>query len=550
MAQRKISVELEANTGKATSEIERLIDAINDMNKNISDFGEDGKKALDSVEKEGKKATKSLGRLEKVTKGLFIIEALEAAFGFFKETLGQNQQVVNLFNTTFEALSLAFNDFFNFLNNNIGTVVGYFKNIFSDPKQAVYDFATAIYENLTERFNSLLDTLGFLASAVKKVFEGDFAGALESVKSAGKEAVDVITGVPDSFDKIVEAAPSVIKGITDYTKSTIQAAKETVELNRASEIGIAQNQIILEQKDREAEKLRQIRDDETKTIAERIEANNKLAEVLNEQERLMLANADAVIAAAQAQFDKNANDANQIALLEARAEKEGILAQIEGFRSEQLINVNSLEKERIENQKTIAELLADEPTPMEELEKEREAALAELELLHATEEEKQQLREKYAKLENELTKQTQIENAQIVTQALGQIASLIGEQTAFGKAVAVAQATIDTYVGANKALAQGGLFGAIGAAGVIASGIANVRTILATKTPSAPSGGGSAPSTPAPPSFNVVGAAPENQLAQTIGQQEQKPVKAFVVSQEVSSQQALDRNIESNAAIG
>lgn len=549
MAQRKISVELEADASKVTSELQDLRNEIDKLNKEIASGNKETKDGLKDVEKASKSTAKGVSRIGNALKAAGIGLVI-AAFAKLTDVFNENQKVTNFFNTTFEALSLAFNDFFNFLNNNIGTVVGYFKNIFSDPRQAIIDFGVSIKNNLIERFNSLLDSLGFLASAVKKVFEGDFAGALESVKSAGKEAVDVITGVPDSFDKIVEAAPSVIKGITDYTKSTIQAAKETVELNRAAEIGIAQNQIILEQKDREAEKLRQIRDDETKTIAERIEANNKLAEVLNEQERLMLANADAVIAAAQAQFDKNANDANQIALLEARAEKEGILAQIEGFRSEQLINVNSLEKERIENQKTIAELLADEPTPMEELEKEREAALAELELLHATEEEKQQLREKYAKLENELTKQTQIENAQIVTQALGQIASLIGEQTAFGKAVAVAQATIDTYVGANKALAQGGLFGAIGAAGVIASGIANVRTILATKTPSAPSGGGSAPSTPAPPSFNVVGAAPENQLAQTIGQQEQKPVKAFVVSQEVSSQQALDRNIESNAAIG
>lgn len=550
MAQRKVSIELEANTGKATSEIERLIESINEMNKNISEFGKDGKKALDGVEKEGKKVSKALGAIERVTKGLFIIELAQKAFDLFKETLGQNQTVVNFFNIAVESLSLAFNDLFSFLNRNVGTVVGYFKNIFSDPKQAVYDFANAVYENLTERFNSLLDTLGYLASAIKKVFEGDFAGALDSVKSAGKEAVDVLTGVPDTFDKVVEVAPSVIKGITDYAKSTVQAAKQTVELNRAAEVGIAQNRIILEQKDREAEKLRQIRDDESKTIAERIAANNKLAEVLDEQERLMLANADAVIAAAQAQYDKNQNDENYIALLDARAEREGILAQIEGFRSEQLTNINSLERERIDNQKTIAELLADEPTPMEELQKQQEAAMAELELLHATEEEKQQLREKYAKLENELTRQTQIENAQIVTEALGSIASLIGEQTAFGKAVAIAQATIDTYVGANKALAQGGIFGAVAAAGVIASGIANVRNILATETPSAPSGGSGAPSTPSAPSFNIVGAAPENQLAQTIGQQEQKPVKAFVVSQEVSSQQALDRNIESSASLG
>ena len=525
MAQRKISVELEANTGKATSEIERLIDAINDMNKNISDFGKDGKKALDGVEKEGKKATKSLGALEKITKGLFVIEALEAAFGFFKETLGQNQQVVNLFNTTFEALSLAFNDFFNFLNNNIGTVVEYFKNIFSDPKQAVYDFATAIYENLIERFNSLLDSLGFLATAVKKVFEGDFAGALESVKSAGKEAVDVITGVPDSFDKIVEAAPSVIKGITDYTKSTIKAAQETVELNRAAEIGIAQNRIILEQKDREAEKLRQIRDDETKTIAERIEANNKLKDVLDEQERLMLANADAVIAAAQAQFDKNQNDENQIALLDARAEKEGILAQIEGFRSEQLININSLERERLD--------LIDE-----EAEKKREAAEEEIELSKAVAE---------AKIADS-------------TNTLNMIAQLAGEGSEIGKAAAVASATISGIEGVQNAYTtaqKSPITAFFPAYPIVQAGLAaafsakQIQTILSTQKPTVGGGGGgSAPSTPAPPSFNVVGAAPENQLAETIGQQEQKPVKAFVVSQEVSSQQALDRNIESSASIG
>ena len=47
-----------------------------------------------------------------------------------------------------------------------------------------------------------------------------------------------------------------------------------------------------------------------------------------------------------------------------------------------------------------------------------------------------------------------------------------------------------------------------------------------------------------------MGAAPENQLAQVIGEQEQKPVKAFVVSSEVSNQQALDRKVETGAAIG
>ena len=63
-------------------------------------------------------------------------------------------------------------------------------------------------------------------------------------------------------------------------------------------------------------------------------------------------------------------------------------------------------------------------------------------------------------------------------------------------------------------------------------------------------GAGGAASTPAPPSFNIVGAAPENQLAQAIGEQEEKPIKAFVVSNEVTNAQALERNIVEGASIG
>jgi hypothetical protein len=62
-----------------------------------------------------------------------------------------------------------------------------------------------------------------------------------------------------------------------------------------------------------------------------------------------------------------------------------------------------------------------------------------------------------------------------VSTSLGQIANLLGENSKFGKGLAVTQAIIDTYVGANKAISQGGIFGAVAAAGVIATGIANVK---------------------------------------------------------------------------
>ena len=125
--------------------------------------------------------------------------------------------------------------------------------------------------------------------------------------------------------------------------------------------------------------------------------------------------------------------------------------------------------------------------------------------------------------------------------------------------MAITQAIRDTYTGANKALAQGGIFGFIGAAGIIASGFANVKQITASQEPAAPSfatggGGGVTVATPTapslPPAFNVVGASDTNQLAEAIGSQSQQPVQAYVVSNDVTTAQEMDRNIVKGASIG
>ena len=80
------------------------------------------------------------------------------------------------------SLTVAFSDLFSFIQNNIGTVTTYFTELFDDPVQSIKDFGTAIKDNLIERFMSFLDTIGFLASAVKKLFAKDFQGALDDVK--------------------------------------------------------------------------------------------------------------------------------------------------------------------------------------------------------------------------------------------------------------------------------------------------------------------------------------------------------------------------------
>ena len=76
-------------------------------------------------------------------------------------------------------------------------------------------------------------------------------------------------------------------------------------------------------------------------------------------------------------------------------------------------------------------------------------------------------------------------NAQLEMAAgtAGQLSNLLGEESAAGKAFATAQALINTYLGASKALAQGGIWGVAQAAIVAAAGMKNVMSINKTKDP-------------------------------------------------------------------
>ena len=129
------------------------------------------------------------------------------------------------------------------------------------------------------------------------------------------------------------------------------------------------------------------------------------------------------------------------------------------------------------------------------------------------------------------------------------------------KAVNIAQALITTYQGANAIFASAAanpktiLFPAqpfIAAGLAIASGLANVAKISAQKFEGGSASGGSSTGAPnltggesVAPSFNVVGDSGVNQLAQL----QQQPVQAFVVSGEVTTSQALDRNRVENATL-
>ena len=140
-----------------------------------------------------------------------------------------------------------------------------------------------------------------------------------------------------------------------------------------------------------------------------------------------------------------------------------------------------------------------------------------------------------------------------VSQALGAVASMVDENSAAGKAISVAQAIINTYQGATAALgAYPPPFNFIAAAAVTAAGLMNVKKILTTQIPSVSGGtvpnttGGISPTAPTIPSLSAPqvqttgGQNPTSQIASTLAAA-QRPLKAYVVSQDIQSQTALDR---------
>ena len=129
------------------------------------------------------------------------------------------------------------------------------------------------------------------------------------------------------------------------------------------------------------------------------------------------------------------------------------------------------------------------------------------------------------------------------------LADILGKETKAGKAVAATMATINTYQAVSNALKFGKTpFKYVDAGITAAQGFMQVKNILSTTGPKT-SGGGTGAASVQPPDFNIIGSTGTNQLAEAIGSTTQEPIKAYVVSSEVTSAQELDRNIEESASI-
>jgi hypothetical protein len=563
----KIILEAEVNYKGAVENLEKIKDEVVDLGKTT---------------KEQKSATSSLAS---GFKGVgFAMKA--AGFGIIMKivdavtnALMQNQAVVDTVSTAFNVIGVVLNK-----------VITTFESIFSRTTESSdnFDALGRIMNNVLKLallpFKAAFMGIGLVISQVQLAWEKSWLGKgdveriqkltkqvdayKESLLKVAKDGIEATKNIVTDFREGVDEVVNIAKVTYEEFSNTLDDVTVNSILNQARGMTRAKNNLgLLEEQQRqlivqaeaEAEAQRTIRDDISKSFADRIEANEKLSELSEKARKLeeeglkkQLSSIGALLAADSKNVDLlTQKEAIETALLEVGLRKQKL-------DKEKIEQENVLLQEQQSIQEELSKIGIEEQDRKElefEQEKQRLLKLADLTISNEKDlaDTKTRIQEDYQKKKDALDKENTIkeqalqdQRRQIIGSALTGITALVGAETKAGKGLAVAQATMDTYAGATKALAQGGLFGTIGAVGIIAQGLANVRNILQTDVPGESGGGGSTPTinagagiedtVPVAPVFGAIGTEPP-------------PVQAFVVESDVSSSQALQNDLNLQATL-
>jgi hypothetical protein len=371
---RKIKIDVDTNADDAAKDFGKLADNIEDSTDKVKELNAAVKKADSATDgatggfKKIGGAVKGLGTALKASGIGLIIGALAG----LKSAFESNSETAGTFSAVLETISILFNQTVGAIINAVraasaatggfnalGKVMGGLLNIALTPlKAGFYALKLGIQELQLVWEKSFF---GDKDPKTIKELRKNIKQTQKDLKEVGEDAIQSGKDIYDNFGEAVgEVVTLGIKGVEEIGKISISSAweqgKALVNARNQAAIAAAQQGRLVEMYDRQAESIRQIRDEERNSIDERKKANNELLDVLNKQEKAMLAQADLQIKAAQLEYNKNKNTENQVALTEALANREGVLAQIQGLRSEQLANDLALQREADELTKLVLNL--------------------------------------------------------------------------------------------------------------------------------------------------------------------------------------------------
>jgi len=218
--------------------------------------------------------------------------------------------------------------------------------------QGAFNRSLASQEKLNKITGKLNAAFGVLLDALIPVVDFILDEVIKAFENMGKAATYVIDKLEKWGIISEETADKVSKSMDKSTSAADRLA--AAERNLAvADINLQKLQLKYQTL---AEKQRQIRDDESRSIEERIEANKRLGEILDKQAQAEKAQAEQVLQIAKDRQLVNGESIESIREIgEAEIKLLEITERIESQRSEQLVNTNSLLKEQSELYSKIAE---------------------------------------------------------------------------------------------------------------------------------------------------------------------------------------------------
>lgn len=528
---KKIVIELEVNNDAAIQDLDEVKKG---FKKVIDEQGKQTKATEEST-----KATSKLGdKLDSVTGGA-VTKFRNLTSGVKKSTTG------------FKALRIAI------AATGIGLLVTTIAALVANLQNSEAGF---------NRVQKVMKQLGVVAGNVTDIFY-----------SLGTALFSLVTGDFEQMNKSFEEATNRIKNFGDETEREIKLQGDLAD--KQAELVKLERDLVVERSEanrKRADLLEKAADKENFTASQRIQFLKEAGKVDEDITNKEIAAAKIRLQIREQEntlSESSAEDLNEEARLKASlidletqrlTKQKTVTAQITSALREEQTEINAVVKARQDEIKTFQE-------QQDELNNILEGAVTrrtDMQLKGDNDvannlRKLQSLKASNAEEDVAITQLTEQQKMGIIGNAMGSIAQLLGENSAAGKAAAISQAVINSYLGFTEVLKTPSTlpqpFATIekiaSAGSILASGLATVKQITAVKTPTlgkAVSGGGrgASPQAPQAPSFNVVGASSTSQLAETIAGQEKQPVKAYVVSDDVSTQQALDRNIVKGASIG
>jgi hypothetical protein len=571
--------------------------------KATKDIKKEAKKStsvLGKVGNVGKKAFKGVGKAAKglgsIIKGGLGLGFLLVIVGKITEIFSENQKVVDAVSKVFTALSTVVNqiseamfDAFTAQSDLNGGFDSTKTVILGLLKVAIFPFKLALEGmTLAMQLAQLAWEESFLGdNDPEKIKELNLAIAETeaNIVQLGKDIVgtvgDIVTNVGGMVTEVTGAAIAVAgaasKALGDIDmEEVLDDADKLVALRKAAELAEVNRQKAQITSQHLAEKQRQIRDDEKKSIDERIEANDRLLAIIKKQIEDEKKQINIKVALAQAEYDRTKSNEDLVALKQSQLELLDLEERLEGQKSEHLSNQNGLRREALD----ITKAQGETELELEEIKKQSDlalvdnaltAAMKEIEIAKGVFDEKMRFLKETAKEHAEGTAaRADAENQIALLQAqhdadsaargkalnqmkfdqtkalLSAVGGLVKEDSIAGKGIALAQVVMDTYRGVSASFVKGALTPAsfASAATVLATGLANARKITAVdptgeSSTSSPTSSITSPSQPA--SFNIVGQGSLNQLNQSIGDKFNQPVRAYVVGSDVTTNDELNR---------